>query len=345
MGELVSVIIPIYNVEIYLERCIKSLIHQTYTNVEILLIDDGSEDSSLAICKEFEEIDSRIKVVHKANEGLGITRNYGLKEARGRYVVFVDSDDYITLDAIEILYRDITKNKCDLVIADHFYKGEPNGIPIVSGVYSEHDVVDNVYMHMLGGHAKKKDDLCVSVCGNIYDINLIRDHHICFPSERKLIWEDLVFNSSYLLFCNRVYMEGKPLYHYCYNVESLTHRYDPDKLVKVMKMYSYMQQQIAKFCFKNCQEATERLQNNFMGNIRTCLKLEVYYSHKNGKEMALKNIKAICNDKEVVELLENYPTSYYTKTQYIYNFAILHKLYRTVYLLTWLQNRKKKRIE
>ena len=100
MEQKVSIVVPVYNVEKYLKRCVDSLIEQSYSNLEILLVDDGSKDSSLSICKEYELKDSRIRVFHKENEGLGLTRNYGIERATGEYITFVDSDDYLTSDAI-----------------------------------------------------------------------------------------------------------------------------------------------------------------------------------------------------------------------------------------------------
>ena len=107
----ISVIVPIYNVEKYLEKCINSIVFQTYKNIEILLIDDGSTDKSSYICEEWKKRDSRINVVHKANGGLSDARNCGLNIASGEYVCFIDSDDYIENDYIEKLYKILIENK------------------------------------------------------------------------------------------------------------------------------------------------------------------------------------------------------------------------------------------
>ncbi len=98
MNELVSIIVPIYNVSEYLERCIKSLINQTYKNIEIVLVNDGSTDNSLDICKKYQNKDKRIVVLDKTNGGLSDARNYGIERAKGQYITCVDSDDYVTDD-------------------------------------------------------------------------------------------------------------------------------------------------------------------------------------------------------------------------------------------------------
>ena len=111
---LISVIVPVYNVEKYLSKCIDSIIAQTYTNLEILLVDDGAKDSSGAICDEYAQRDSRIRVIHKENGGLSDARNRGIEEARGEYLGFIDSDDYIDPDMYEVLYETLTKHDADM---------------------------------------------------------------------------------------------------------------------------------------------------------------------------------------------------------------------------------------
>lgn len=119
MEELISIIVPIYDVEKFLDKCINSIANQTYKNLEIILIDDGSTDESVQICDKWKEKDNRIKVIHKKNEGVSIARNIGVKMATGKYISFVDSDDYIDLDMIEILYNNLIENNTDIAMCGH----------------------------------------------------------------------------------------------------------------------------------------------------------------------------------------------------------------------------------
>ena len=121
MKDLISVIIPVYNVEKYLKKCLDSVINQTYKNLEIILVDDGSSDKSGLICDEYTKLDKRIKVVHKKNEGLSSARNTGLDIAKGKYISFIDSDDFVSIYMYEIMYKEIIKNNRDIVIARHIY--------------------------------------------------------------------------------------------------------------------------------------------------------------------------------------------------------------------------------
>ena len=126
MEQKVSIIVPVYNVEKYLKRCVDSLIEQSYKNLEIILVDDGSKDNSFSICKEYESKDSRVRIFHKENEGLGLTRNYGIEKSTGEYITFVDSDDYLTLDAVETMVEKAAVTNADVVVANMFYKDKGN---------------------------------------------------------------------------------------------------------------------------------------------------------------------------------------------------------------------------
>ena len=115
MNSLISVIVPIYNVEKYLDRCVESIINQTYKNLEIILVDDGSPDNCTQMCDDYAKKDSRIRVVHKENGGLSDARNAGMEVATGEYVSFIDSDDYISLDFYETLFQTMIDNDSDIV--------------------------------------------------------------------------------------------------------------------------------------------------------------------------------------------------------------------------------------
>lgn len=130
MSKLISVIVPVYNVEKYLERCLDSILRQTYTNLEILLIDDGSKDNSGNICDEYAKKDNRIKVIHKPNGGISDVRNVGLETAKGEYIGFVDSDDYIADDMFETLYNLSENNSTDISIVSFYemYNGKLIGV-------------------------------------------------------------------------------------------------------------------------------------------------------------------------------------------------------------------------
>ena len=115
MHELISIVIPVYNVEKYLKQCLDSIINQTYTNLEIILVDDGSTDNSGTICDYYSKIDKRIRVIHKKNEGQSIARNIGIKVSNGKYIGFLDSDDWVEQDMYRFLIENIEKYNADII--------------------------------------------------------------------------------------------------------------------------------------------------------------------------------------------------------------------------------------
>ena len=118
-NEVVSIIIPIYNVEAYLRQCLETVIHQTYPNLEIILVNDGSPDQSEEICKEFFRKDARIRYVRQENGGLSAARNTGIELATGDYITFIDPDDWVTEDYVEVLYRQLKKYDADVSVANY----------------------------------------------------------------------------------------------------------------------------------------------------------------------------------------------------------------------------------
>ena len=128
--ELISIIVPVYKVEKYLDKCINSIVSQTYKNLEVILVDDGSPDSCGKMCDEWTKKDTRIKVIHKENGGLSDARNFGLDCAKGKYIQFVDSDDYIEKDMIEFLYKNLKENNADISICSNYMVDEENVINV-----------------------------------------------------------------------------------------------------------------------------------------------------------------------------------------------------------------------
>lgn len=128
MEELISVIVPVYNVEKYVEKCIESIVNQRYFDLEILLIDDGSTDSSGKICDRYQIRDKRIKVFHKENGGLSDARNYGMKLASGKYIIFIDSDDYLDIEMISLLYSELKESMADISVCGFYEVNEDGSI-------------------------------------------------------------------------------------------------------------------------------------------------------------------------------------------------------------------------
>lgn len=215
VDDLISIIVPVYNVEHYLERCVESITNQTYKNLEIILVDDGSTDGSGVLCDELAAKDPRIIVIHQKNQGLGPARNSGLKQMRGKYVGFVDSDDWIQLNTYEILYESIVQYDCDvatcgrIIISD---EGELNRVYCLDkGRKLEGD---QIVKHFL-----LQQDMNMSAGDKLYKSFLFSD--IMFPGE-FYVSEDILPIYNVLKRANGVYQTGKPFYYYYYRIGSLS---------------------------------------------------------------------------------------------------------------------------
>lgn len=211
--ELISVVIPVYNVENYLERCVRSVLHQTYTNYEILLIDDGSEDSSAGLCDQLAVKYDKIKAFHKKNGGLGSARNYGIERANGSYLCFVDSDDKVDSEYLRSLYRGIKKENADLCVCGYFYS---------AGKYTAEYRLQDSFLSIT-------DMLKKLACGNaffnfawnkLYKKEVLDQMSMHFGDRHCA--EDLYFNVIYDRYVARVALVQKPLYTYYVNLESLS---------------------------------------------------------------------------------------------------------------------------
>ena len=213
MGEnrpLVSIIVPIYNGEKVIRRCIESILNQDYQNFELLLMDDGSKDGSPAICDEYAASDSRVKVVHKANSGVSDTRNQAMAMAEGEYFQFLDADDWIVPEATKLLVRAMEENNVELVVAD-FYRvvGENTsrkGSIDKSGVYSKLQFADCMM--------ESPADFYYGVIWNkLYKGDIIRNNYM--KMDETLSWcEDFIFNMEYILHTENIYVLKVPIYYY-----------------------------------------------------------------------------------------------------------------------------------
>lgn len=211
--ELISIIVPVYNIEKYLDKCIDSIVNQTYQNLEIILIDDGSTDNSWKKCDEWAEKDKRIKVIHKENGGVSSARNVGLEIAKGKYIGFVDSDDYIEKSMYEIMYKEIKKSNIDLVICDYQRVSFENKAE--NDLVSEYSVEVFDKLRMLQNF--------YPYFGVVWSCLFVKEklENIKFD-EDMYVGEDLKFDCSYILRCQKgIFVKGK-LYDYRLRNDSVT---------------------------------------------------------------------------------------------------------------------------
>lgn len=334
---LVTVVIPVYNVEKYLDRCMKSVTNQTYKRLEIIMVDDESPDTCPKMCEEWAERDSRIKVIHKKNAGLGMARNTGIDNATGEFICFFDSDDYIALDTVEQAYNMAISEKCQLVLFGFNYvdyDGKVRKIDIPNpekNVYKGKDVQELLLPNVMSPDftTGRNYNLGMSACACMYSMNLIQSNHWRFVSERQFISEDRYSMLKLYRYVNCVGVLRKALYYYCNNSYSLTHTYKRDRFEK------------NKYCYDACRELCDelgynedvmnRLSYQYISNIIGALKLIV--TAECDKKDQIRYLTEIISDKHFQSVLNMMNIHKETLPRKILFKAMREKKYRIVYEL------------
>jgi glycosyltransferase involved in cell wall biosynthesis len=206
---LVSIIIPVYNMEKYIRKCILSLLEQTHRNIEIILVDDGSSDESPQIINELSRKDSRIIVINGGHQGVSGARNQGLSIAKGEYILFVDSDDWVEPDYVSYFLNLVLKNNCSVGMGKSYYSINSSASQDNEYVISAEKAIEWIY----------SGDIFVAVWNKIYKNSVLKEHGIKF---NKDIWygEGMLFNIEYLQYVDKVAIGEKSVYHQTYNPDS-----------------------------------------------------------------------------------------------------------------------------
>ncbi len=236
-SDMISVVIPVYNTELYLSDCIASVLGQSYSNLELLLIDDGSVDHSAEICEEYAKKDQRVHVFHKENGGVSVARNMGIDNARGRYLIFVDADDQIHKDLLKIYMEMNTGNQVLLC-------GISSELSNLEKVYAPMEEEGQVFVWQKQDFMKLFDaDYVHAPWNKLYDMEILRKQNLHFPEDLSL-GEDLLFNLSYFQYAPGEYkIITCPLYYYQEGqVESLSNCFRLDLFDIQLQLFERLRQ-------------------------------------------------------------------------------------------------------
>ena len=307
---LVSIIVPVYNTEQYLDKCIKSLVSQTLKDIEIILVNDGSSDNSPAICDAWAEKDNRIKVIHKENGGLSSARNAALDVCNGEYIGFVDSDDYVESAMFEELYHSAKKYDSDVSLCAHFQLSRSKAteclLPFKGELYRKEEIKDNFILPLIG---YDENAIIPTLEGfawrQIFRKDTISD--IRFKSEKDFFAEDVVFDLEVYPLCNSISVVNKPLYYYVFNENSLSNKYRRNVWQKLSNLLE-VKKRVVEICGKT-SSAKQRLLNETIKFIGfTVLNLK-----KAGSDISNKEIK-----EELISIRTDKNTEILFKTQKIH---------------------------
>ncbi len=315
MKPLITCVVAIYNVEKYLDECIDSLIKQEYENVEILLIDDGSTDSSGSICDEFQKKDERIKVYHQENQGANAARNLGFEKAAGEWIYFVDGDDFVNKNVFSAIEEYINSENNVVLFTNYVFsngkvirKGEKTEEPILFSK-KDFDELSIATMNRLGDSRYNYKILdSVSIWNKIYNTSFLRENEIAFvpgfPKTQDLSFNLLVYEKA----CKGVFVDNEG-YYYRINPDSVSNRFQKDFPHKLQVLNDWYYQY-----YKNHDNA--RMKEAYEGRILTFMRtMIVLYScnHSNDRKYADRK-KEFCSlvekygiDKLDLKIIKNLP--------------------------------------
>ncbi len=331
--ELISIIVPVYNVQAYLRPCLESLVRQTWRNLDIILVNDGSTDDSGRICDEFAASDARVRVIHKKNAGVSSARNEGIDAARGEYIGFVDSDDLCEPEMFEKLCLSLTAHNVDITLCGYndFIDGQKylHEEPLPAGYYSRDQIIRSIIGAMVGRFPQVP--LCALVMGSMCRC-LFRKSIINRASAIRLynikMAEDLLFVVEYLSRCHSAYVESAAYYHYRANPKSATRCYMPGLYETITSQMKLMKEVLQKGDIFS-EEMAERMEMTEIYNITSCISNECRPSNQREKKVILETIRKYREHPCFQKLSWKVISRIRTKEKYYY-VLIKWRLYRLI---------------
>lgn len=330
--KLVSVVVSIYNAEKTIERCVNSIINQTYKNLDIILVNDGSKDRSLDLCNDYCRVDERVKVLTKENGGLSSARHYGYIHAKGEYICFIDSDDYIRKNYIEKHLNNFLDTDCDMSICNYILNDGQSLNKITfdykSNIIEKDSFVSELILPRIKREPTDQTYIPDFVWLRMYRIDLITD--AMFISEREVFTEDVFFNFEYLKGCSKVSIIEEPLYFYYLNNKSLTHIYRNNRLEMEIRRVNLLEKYLQYY---NCYDRKRILYSKFRslwGCIENASCLDSYKDYKDELKKMMKNT-------EIIDMLDNINVDSLSKKERVLLLLCKNKMYFLLYLIKRLR--------
>lgn len=339
----VSIIVPVYNVENYIERCLNSLVNQTFKDIEIITINDGSTDKSLELINKYVKEDIRVSVIDLGDEGVSYCRNLGIEKANGKYIMFVDSDDWIDFNMVEVMYKKAEENNIDLVMCSYIREFKDHSKKKIFNlpeeiIYKE-DKVKNELLRKLVGPVKEELsnpemlDALGTVWGKLYRADIFKENKINFVDLKEIgSAEDTLFNIFTFNYLKKVMFLNKPMYHYWRdNPKSVTSQYN-SKLKEQRKVFfKYISDFIKENNFEQVFE--EALNNRICTSVLGLGLIECSKNNKISGINKIKNIKKIINEEYIRNAYKNLELKYFSIHWRIFYFFIKNKMSFCSYLM------------
>ncbi len=335
----VSIIVPVYNALPYLEEAIDSLRSQSLQEIEIILVDDGSSDGSAAVCDRLAEEDARIRVIHKPNSGAGLSRNEGLKIARGRYVSFLDADDRLYPEALQTMLRQADENNLDMVRATRcFFKdkeapaNQRYGTPL--RLFSDRSTLDRMALAYIGqprGEEDRRLHFEGGVWGALYKRELLERAGIRFVSEREYGSEDFIFNFEFTRVASKVGCTDDTFVHYRLSPGSISRTVKPDCMERLALHSSRMEQRLLAAGYSGYDSRIAAM-CYFLEIGRGLMKFKLL-----GDESVKQRLdwcKLQCELPYVKEIVKEYPQNTLSRSHRLHLWLMKHGAMRLLLILT-----------
>lgn len=339
----VSIIVPAYNVENYIERCLNSLVNQTFKDIEIITINDGSTDKSLELLNKYAKEDIRVSVIDLGDEGVSYCRNLGVEKANGKYIMFVDSDDWIDSNMIEAMYKKAEENKLDLVMCSYIREFKDHSkekrFNLPEEIIYKEDKVKNELLRKLVGPVKEELsnpemlDSLGTVWGKLYRTDILKENKIKFVDLKEIgSAEDTLFNIFTFNYLSKVMFLNKPMYHYWRdNPKSVTSQYNPKLKEQRKVFFKYISDFIKENNFG--QVFKEALNNRICTSVLGLGLIECSKNNKISRINKIKNIKKIINEEYIRNAYKNLELKYFSIHWRIFYFFIKNKMSFCSYLM------------
>ena len=327
----ISIIVPVYNAENYLKKCVDSLVNQTYRNLEIVLVDDGSGDSSGRLCDEYAKEDSRVLAVHKQNGGLVSAWKRGVSESSGQFLCFADSDDWVDLTMIEEMAAHLTGQEREIVASDYVIERQDGGEfvwqQLSPGEYLEQDVREKVIPNLLG---RERRYVTISRCMKLIGRKLVEENQK-YSDPSVVMGEDMMLMLPSLIDCKRLFvMDHKAYYHYRYVRESMVHKYDMGMYENIRKLVKITKGIVEdKFAGEVKEMRLKQVDQETVFWMMLVLKNEARGNRKGYR----RNILAICRSGEIRSLVRSTPVTVEETSNKLLYLVMRHPGHFTVSLL------------
>lgn len=336
----VSIIVPIYNVEKYLIKCVDSLVNQTLKEIEIILVDDGSPDNCPKICDDYAKKDTRIKVIHKQNAGVSAARNTGIEVATADWLAFVDADDWVEEDMFEEAYKRTINNDVDMVLFNFYSNYEKSEIinkkiPQEDFITEDKNIIEQLklsVLHPMFAPYHTQFACMAAPWNKIFKASIIKENNIKFPLEVKGIFDDGLFNLYYYDYVKKIDFFNKPLYHYRRLSTSIVNKFKQNKLEVNQAIFHKIEEYVEQ------HNADELLKSAYDSRVVMYLYITIntyFFNKDNPKSLKEKivDLKETMNTEPYKTAMKKVNPKYLTKVQKWYYTFLKRRMFFMVFIL------------